>query len=100
MYKAGSSYCVAVDGAKISTHSTTLFLLETRQETSVRGARGAEIIRQCTRGNLLSCLFLNTDFLRKIKLLTKLNTIVIPSGKPLQLTEMFLLVKLNCSEIA
>lgn len=42
-------------------------------------------------------------FLKKIKLLTNLNTgtsrIVIPSGKHL-LTEVFLLVKLNCSEIA
>lgn len=94
--KAGSGYCVAVNRAKISTHSTTL--LETRRETSVRGVWGAEILWQCTRGDLLSRLFLNIDFLRKIKLLTKLNITVIPSRKHLQLTDVFLLVKLNHSD--
>jgi len=53
--------------------------------------------------SLISLIFKCCFFLKKIKLLTNLNTgmsrIVIPSGKHL-LTEVFLLVKLNCSEIA
>lgn len=98
-YKAGSSYCVAADGAKISVHSTVL-VLQTRQETSVRDAQGAEIFWQYTRGTLLTWLFLNTDFSRKNKNAAKLNRIVIPLVKHLQLTGVFPLVKLKCSEVA
>lgn len=92
MSKAGSDYCEQQTESG-SVQGAQLFFL--RPE---RGVQGAEMLHQYTRGNLLSHLFLNTDFLRKIKLLTKLHIIVIPSGKHLQLTGVFLLVKLNCSD--
>lgn len=51
-YKAGSSYCVAADGAEISVHSTVL-VLETRQETSVRCTRSRNLLA-VHKGNSLN----------------------------------------------
>lgn len=58
VYKAGSSYCAAADGAKISTQSTTLFLLETRQETSVKRCTGSRNLIAVHKGkSLISLIF-------------------------------------------
>lgn len=53
--KAGSSYCVAADGAKIST----ALVLETRQETSsVKRCTGSRKLVAARKGNTLTLIIL------------------------------------------